>query len=138
MVAKALPDFSRSALPNLTPRMAQFASKRDFGVCFCTTTPTKVSQPGADFLTAFVITNCNSLRVIGFRVGPFFQIQGKIDPHNMIYKKSDNSNATKAGWKAALGKAADRIRVPHGQSSSIFRAGVQPRSKGKRIGQSGN
>src|ERR1019366_8118026 len=56
-----------SALPNFTPRIAQFGSRRDFGVLCWTITPTKSSQPGAAFLTASEIANSSSGVVIKTR-----------------------------------------------------------------------
>jgi hypothetical protein len=48
----------QSALPNLIPLMAQFASKVDFGFVRCTIIPTQGSQPGSVFLTPSVIAAC--------------------------------------------------------------------------------
>src|SRR6266436_3051047 len=56
MLASTLLDLSRSALPNLTPLIDQFASKHGFGSSALTKTPTKASQPGSAF-TASVIAN---------------------------------------------------------------------------------
>jgi|SRR5512142_577172 hypothetical protein len=58
MVAMALPDFSRSALPNFTPLIPQFAPNRDLGVSRLTKTPTKPSQAGSALLTASAIADC--------------------------------------------------------------------------------
>ena len=61
MPASALPDLSRSVLPNLTPLIDQFASKRDCGFTRMTKTPTKASQSGMAF-TASVIANSKFVR----------------------------------------------------------------------------
>jgi hypothetical protein len=82
MASSTFVDFSRSALPNLIPRIVQFASKRDFGVCICTMMSTKASQSGPDFLTASVIADCNSLRVTKFRVGLSFGPGAKCSPQH--------------------------------------------------------
>jgi hypothetical protein len=58
----------RSALPNLIPLTAQFASKIEVRVFRSTNTPTKASQSGSAFLTASVIAACISSREIRSRL----------------------------------------------------------------------
>jgi len=60
----ASPALFRSALPNLIPLIAQFASASELRFVHSTITPTKGSQSGSAFLTAFVIAACISSREI--------------------------------------------------------------------------
>jgi hypothetical protein len=58
IVASARLDLSRSAFPNLTPLIAQFASKRALGVSRRTITSTKAAQSGSALFTASAIADC--------------------------------------------------------------------------------
>jgi hypothetical protein len=62
IVVSALLHLSRSALPNRTPLIVQFASRRALGVSRCTITPAKASQSGLAFLTASVIADSKRSR----------------------------------------------------------------------------
>jgi len=66
-VARASSAAGLSALPYLTPRIAQFGSRCDFGVLCWTITATKSLQPGAVFLTASEIADSSSAGVIETR-----------------------------------------------------------------------
>ncbi|MGH6765068.1 MAG: hypothetical protein ACREC2_05535 [Bradyrhizobium sp.] len=59
--------FSRSALPNRMPLTAQLVSSLDFGLRRSTTTPTKGSQLGSDFLTAVAMATSSVAHLIRSR-----------------------------------------------------------------------
>jgi hypothetical protein len=80
MVASAILDLFRSAWPNRTPLIAQFASKRACGVSRRTITPTKSAQSGSAFLTASAIADCKRSLETELRLSGLVQRHTKTMP----------------------------------------------------------